>query len=113
MLGTAEWRAGEPDAIAHLEQALAGAGEDHGTVIATAMVLAPAYRVFDRAERAVEVFERALTASLDVVADAQAHHTTLLCALGAGQICPLRDRLRRASASVPCDSAPCERSLCQ
>ena len=29
MLGTAEWRAGQPDAIAHLEQALAAAGDDH------------------------------------------------------------------------------------
>ena len=58
-LGTAEWGAGHPDAISHLEQALAGAGKDLGTVIGTAMVLAPAYRVFDHTERAVEVLERA------------------------------------------------------
>jgi DNA-binding CsgD family transcriptional regulator len=65
MLGTAEWRAGAPDAIAHLEQALVGAGEDLATVIATATVLAPAYRVFDRTEQAVEVLERALAALKD------------------------------------------------
>ena len=62
LLGTAEWRAGQPDAIAHLEQALAAAGEDLGTLIGASSVLALAYYVSDRAERAVEVLERARAA---------------------------------------------------
>jgi DNA-binding CsgD family transcriptional regulator len=62
MLGTAEWRAGQPDAIAHLEQALAAAGDDLGTLIGASTVLALAYNVTDRAERAVEVLEQALAA---------------------------------------------------
>ena len=62
LLGTAEWRAGQPDAIAHLEQALAAAGDDPGTVIAACVALALAYVESDRAERAVEVLERALAA---------------------------------------------------
>ena len=37
LLGTAEWRAGQPDAIAHLEQALAAAGEDPRTLIAASL----------------------------------------------------------------------------
>ena len=60
LLGTAEWRAGQPDAIAHLEQALAAAGEDPRTLIAVCVALALAYAVSDRGERAVEVLERAL-----------------------------------------------------
>ena len=43
LLGTAEWRAGQPDSIAHLEQALAAAGEDPRTLIAACSVLALAY----------------------------------------------------------------------
>jgi DNA-binding CsgD family transcriptional regulator len=62
MFGTAEWRAGQPDAIAHLEQALAGAGGDLGTLIGASTVLALAHNVTDRAERAVEVLEQALAA---------------------------------------------------
>ena len=62
LLGTAEWRAGGPDAIAHLEQALAAAGEDPGTLIAATFLLALAYYVTDRAERAVDVGQRALAA---------------------------------------------------
>jgi hypothetical protein len=62
MLGTAEWRAGQPDAIAHLEQALAAAGDDLGTLIGASTVLALAYNVTDRAEGAVEVLEQALAA---------------------------------------------------
>ena len=62
LLGTAEWRAGQPDAIAHLEQTLAAAGEDPRTLIAATVLLALAYYVTDRAERAVEVLERALAA---------------------------------------------------
>jgi DNA-binding CsgD family transcriptional regulator len=62
LLGTAEWRAGQPDAIAHLEQALAAAGEDLGTLIGACSVLALAYNVTDRAERAVEVLEEVFAA---------------------------------------------------
>ena len=60
LLGTAEWRAREPDAITHLEQALA-AGDDPGTTsIDASSLLALAYSVTDRPERAVEVLECAL-----------------------------------------------------
>ena len=62
LLGTAEWRGGQPDAIAHLEQALAAAGDDHRTLIAASSALAPAYNITDQAERAVEVLKRALAA---------------------------------------------------
>ena len=62
LLGTAEWRAGQPHAIAHLEQALAAAGEDPGTLIAACGLLALAYAVSDRMERAVGVLERILAA---------------------------------------------------
>jgi DNA-binding CsgD family transcriptional regulator len=62
LLGTAEWRAGQPDAITHLEQALLAAGEDPGTLIAASSLLAFAYAVSDRAERSVAVVERALAA---------------------------------------------------
>jgi DNA-binding CsgD family transcriptional regulator len=65
MLGTAEWRAGQPDAIAHLEQALAAAGKDLGTLIGASTVLALAHNVTDRGERAVEVLEQALAAVSD------------------------------------------------
>jgi DNA-binding CsgD family transcriptional regulator len=57
-LGTSEWRAGQPDAIAHLEQALDSAGEDPGTWFDASWLLALAFIVTDRAERAVAVFER-------------------------------------------------------
>jgi DNA-binding CsgD family transcriptional regulator len=63
MLGTAEWRAGQPDAIAHLEQALFAAGDDLAALMATAQVLAPAYMTLDEAERSVDVLERTLTAA--------------------------------------------------
>jgi len=62
LLGAAEWRAGQPDAIADLEQALAAAGDDPHTVIAACAALALPYAESDRAERAVEVLERALAA---------------------------------------------------
>ena len=61
-LGIGEWRAGQPDAIAHLEQAVATAGDDHRALISASGRLARAYYVTDRAERAVEVLERALVA---------------------------------------------------
>jgi DNA-binding CsgD family transcriptional regulator len=60
-LGIAEWRAGQPDAIAHLEQAVAAAGDDHRTLARAGGRLARAYYVTDRAERAVEVLERTLS----------------------------------------------------
>ena len=63
MLGTAEWRAGQPDAIAHLEQALAAADDDLGALIGATLVLAPAYMTIDQAERSVEVLERTLAAA--------------------------------------------------
>jgi len=62
LLGSAEWRTGQPDAIAHLEQALAAADDDHRTLIAACSALAPAYNVTDQAERAVEVLKRGLAA---------------------------------------------------
>ncbi|MBV9001824.1 MAG: AAA family ATPase [Solirubrobacterales bacterium] len=60
MLGAAEWRAGQPAAIAQLEQALDA--EDPGTLIAACSLLALAYGTIDRSERAIEVLERALAA---------------------------------------------------
>jgi DNA-binding CsgD family transcriptional regulator len=62
LLGTAEWRTGRPDAIAHLEQARADAGQDSRTLIAACGALALPYAEGDRAERAVEVLEQARTA---------------------------------------------------
>lgn len=59
LLGTAEWRAGQSDAIAHLEQAIAAAGADFPTLIAACGLSARAHMVNDRAERAVEALERA------------------------------------------------------
>jgi len=64
-LGTAEWRAGQPDAIAHLEQALAAAGSDHRVLIGASGRLARAYHVTDQAERAVEVLGPAIAAIRD------------------------------------------------
>jgi DNA-binding CsgD family transcriptional regulator/exonuclease VII small subunit len=62
LLGTAEWRAGQPDAIAHLEQALAAADDDLSTLVRATAVLAPAYMTIDQAERSVELVERTLSA---------------------------------------------------
>ncbi len=62
LLGTAGWRAGQSDAIAHLEQALAAADEDPRTFFAVCALLALAYNVTDRGERAVEVLKQALAA---------------------------------------------------
>jgi DNA-binding CsgD family transcriptional regulator len=62
LLGTAEWRAGQPDAIARLEEALAAASDDARTLIASCAALALAHAASDRAERAVEVLERAVAA---------------------------------------------------
>jgi DNA-binding CsgD family transcriptional regulator len=61
-LGTAEWRAGQPDAIAHLEQAFAAAGDDHRTLVLASDLLGFVYYVTDQADRAVEVRERAFAA---------------------------------------------------
>ena len=58
-LGEAEWDAGQPAAIAHLEEALAGAG-DVPTVAAAAWTLAYAYTVSDRADLAAMVLQRAI-----------------------------------------------------
>ena len=59
MLGTAELRAGEPEAISRLEQALSLA-DDRGTRLAVTGVLAYAYHLSDRSEEAIAVLERAL-----------------------------------------------------
>jgi DNA-binding CsgD family transcriptional regulator len=58
-LGTAEWRAGEPDAVAHLQQALATAA-DVGVIAAAAETLALAHRVADRSDVSVGVLEQAI-----------------------------------------------------
>jgi len=58
-LGVAEWRTGRPDAIAHLEQARAVAGQDFRTLIAACAALALPYAESDRAERAIEVLQQA------------------------------------------------------
>ncbi|MGZ6661928.1 MAG: AAA family ATPase [Solirubrobacteraceae bacterium] len=62
VLGTAELRAGQPDATAHLEQTLEAAGSDLGTMLAVCTLLPVAYTECDRADRAVAVLERALAA---------------------------------------------------
>ena len=61
-LGIAEWRAAQPDAIAHLEQALAVAGDDHRLLVRASGWLSQAYYVCDRTENAIEVLEQALAA---------------------------------------------------
>jgi DNA-binding CsgD family transcriptional regulator len=86
MLGTAEWRAGQPDAIAHLEQALAAADEDPRTLIAACALLALAYNVTDRAERAVQVLDQALAAVGD-----RNGTLSLTARLGTVEPEPLRD----------------------
>ena len=58
-LGEAEWYAGQPAAISHLEEALAGAA-DVPLIAAAAWALAYAYAVSDRADRAVAVLQRAI-----------------------------------------------------
>ena len=62
LLGTAEWRAGERDAILHLEQSLAAADDDLRTFTDASFLLSIAYNVMDQAERAVGVLERMLAA---------------------------------------------------
>ena len=58
-LGVAEWAAGEPAAIGHLEEALTEAGE--ATAIAAAAgPLANAYLISDQADTAVAVLQRAI-----------------------------------------------------
>jgi len=64
-LGMAEWRAGQPDAIAHLEQAVAAAGDDRRALVRACGRLARAYYVTDQSERAVDVLERAFEAVAD------------------------------------------------
>jgi DNA-binding CsgD family transcriptional regulator len=64
-LGIAEGRAGQPDAIAHLEQALVAAGSEHRVLIGASARLARAYYYADRAERAVEMLEWTLAAVAD------------------------------------------------
>jgi tetratricopeptide (TPR) repeat protein len=58
-LGTAEWRAGQQDAIGHLHQALATA-PDAATTAAAAGALALAYRVLDRSDMSIAVSQQAI-----------------------------------------------------
>ena len=100
LLGTAEWRAGQSGAVAHLEQALAAAGEDPRTLIAACSALALAYANSDRAERAIEVLERALAAVGETSAT-----LTLTERLGSIEPAPLREAglaLTLDAASVLC-----------
>ena len=100
LLGTAEFRAGQSGAVAHLEQALAAAGEDPRTLIAACSALALAYASSDRAQRAVEVLERAIAAVGDMGAT-----LTLTEQLGTVEPEPLRQAglaLTLDAASVLC-----------
>jgi DNA-binding CsgD family transcriptional regulator len=63
LLGTAEWRTGQPDAVAHLEQAVTTAGNDSETMFAAGSLLGFAGVVVGRAEQAVAVIERAVAAA--------------------------------------------------
>jgi DNA-binding CsgD family transcriptional regulator len=65
LLGSTECRAGQSEAIGHLEQAVAATGEDLGGVTAACGLLALAYSASDRADRAVGAAERALVALAD------------------------------------------------
>jgi DNA-binding CsgD family transcriptional regulator len=58
-LGVAEWAAGEPAAIGHLEEALNGA-RDATAIAAAAGPLANAYLISDQADIAVAVLQRAI-----------------------------------------------------
>ncbi len=58
-LGVAEWAAGEPAAIGHLEEALTEAG-DATAIAAAAGPLANAYLISDQADIAVAVLQRAI-----------------------------------------------------
>ena len=58
-LGVAEWAAGEPAAIGHLEEALTEAG-DATAIAAAAGPLANAYLISDQADTAVAVLQRAI-----------------------------------------------------
>jgi tetratricopeptide (TPR) repeat protein len=72
LAGDAAWRAGQPDAVALLEEALAAARDDHSTLFAACVSLARAYSLLDQTERAIAVLERALSAIAEasVVAEA-------------------------------------------
>jgi DNA-binding CsgD family transcriptional regulator len=59
-LGVAEWAAGEPAAIGHLEEALNEA-RDAAAIAAAAGPLANAYLISDQADIAVAVLQRAIT----------------------------------------------------
>jgi DNA-binding CsgD family transcriptional regulator len=58
-LGAAEWEAGQPDAVAHLEEAVASA-QDTDAIAAAAGSLAEIYYVTDRTDAAVAVLERSI-----------------------------------------------------
>jgi DNA-binding CsgD family transcriptional regulator len=96
LLGIAEWRAGQPDAIAHLEQALAAAGDDLGTVIVACSQLAAAYTVSDQAELAVAVLERALGATTDADGALASTFEAAMAVIGIGNERTAPPALRRA-----------------
>jgi tetratricopeptide (TPR) repeat protein len=58
-LGIAEWRAGQPDAIGHLQEALAAA-PDADTAADAAAALALVYRVLDRSDMSIAVLQQAI-----------------------------------------------------
>ena len=65
-LGIAEWRAGERDAVAHLEQAL-DSSPDPETTVRAAAALAVAYVVTDQTDQSVAVLGRAIAAVGDSI----------------------------------------------
>ena len=65
-VGIAEWRAGEPDAVAHLQQAL-DSSLDAQTTVRAAAALAVAYVVTDQTDQSVAVLGRAIAAVGDSI----------------------------------------------
>jgi DNA-binding CsgD family transcriptional regulator len=98
LLGTAEWRAGQPDAIAHLEQALAAAAEDPVTQMGVCGPLALAHVASDRAERAVEVLEQALATVGDPYSDLALTFEPVIAIVGMMNERTAPAALRRAEA---------------
>ncbi|MBV9367552.1 MAG: AAA family ATPase [Solirubrobacterales bacterium] len=95
LLGTAQWRAGQPHALAQLEEAHAAAGSDFRSGIA---LLALANAVSDRAARAIELLERALTAVGDANAGAALTIEAGICMVGMADERTVPAALRRAEA---------------
>jgi len=96
LLGTAEWRAGQPDAITHLEQARAAAIDDPGAMIAACSQLALAYAVRDETVRAVEVIESTLAAVGDTNPDLAMMFEGGIASVGLSDLRTAPAALRRA-----------------